>query len=247
MKARHRFLSILPLLTLAALPALAQDKGKKPPPPPPKKTDTKPAEKKPEAKKTSGVGSELDGAISLTDAAGKAHAFKDYRGKVVVIDFWSMDPADEAYSKRLTEMADELGKKGVTFLAIDPSGTDLAGGDADASKKINEYAQKNGISFPILLDKGGAVAKKLGAKMTPEVLVVDSKGIVRYTGAIDDDPKGEKADKATHYLRSAVEAVMSGKDPTTATTPPNGSPIKSEKPPEPAKGKTEGTPPPPKK
>lgn len=233
MKRTLAMLSLLPLLAFAA-PALAQTGGKKSPPPPsPKKTDPKPPEKKTEAKK-SGVGSEVDGSISLNDASGKAHAFKEYRGKVVVVEFWSMDAASEAYTKKVQTLADDLGKKGVVFLAIDASGADLSGSDADSAKKISEYAQKNAISFPILLDKGAAVAHKLGAKSMPEVFVIDAKGILRYTGAIDDDPKGEKADKANHYLRSAVEAVIAGKDVATPTTTANGTPIQTrEKPAEP--------------
>jgi peroxiredoxin len=225
---------MLSILALAATPAFAQSGGKKPPPPPPpKKTDPKPPEKKPEAKKT-GIGSEVDGAISLNDASGKAHAFKDYRGKVVVVEFWSMDAASEAYTKKVNTLADDLGKKGVVFLAIDSSGADLSGSDADSAKKISEYATKNAISYPILLDKGETVAHKFGAKSMPEVFVIDAKGIVKYTGAIDDDPKGEKADKANHYLRSAVEAVMAGKDVATPTTTATGTPIATrEKPAEP--------------
>jgi peroxiredoxin len=242
MKRTIALLSLLPLLAFAATPALAQSGGKKPPPPPPpKKTDPKPPEKKPEAHKT-GVGSEVDGAISLNDASGKTHALKDYRGKVVVLEFWSMDAASEAYTKKVNTLAEDLGKKGVVFLAIDASQADQSGSDADAAKKIADYAQKNGIAFPILLDKGGAVAHKLGAKSMPEVFVVDAKGIVRYTGAIDDDPKGEKADKANHYLRSAAEAVMAGKEVATATTTANGTPIQHEKAPEPPA--KPGTPPP---
>lgn len=229
MKRTLALLSILPLLALAATPAFAQTGGKKsPPPPPPKKTDTKPPEKK------SGVGSEVDGAISLNDAAGKAHAFKEYRGKVVVVEFWSMDAASEAYTKKMQTMAEDLGKKGVVFLAIDASQTDLTGSEADSAKKVGEYATKNAISYPILLDHGAAVAHKLGAKSMPEVMVIDAKGIVRYTGAIDDDPKGEKGDKASHYLRSAVEAVVAGKDVATPTTTATGTPIQMrEKSPEP--------------
>ena len=135
MKRAFALLSLMPLLAPVVTPAFAQ--GKKTPPPsqqpPAKKPEPKPAEKKPAeaAHKVTGVGSELDASISLNDAAGKAHAFKDYRGKIVVIDFWSMDAASEAYTKKVAEMADEMGKKGVAFLAIDPSQADLSGSDAD--------------------------------------------------------------------------------------------------------------------
>ena len=221
----RKSLTILSLLAVAATPALAGQQGQTPPktPPPAKKPETpkaKPAETKPAdaGAKAFGVGSESDASISLPDLGGKTHSLKDYRGKVVVIDFWSNDAASAAYDKRLATIADDVTKKGGIFLAIDASKMEGAA-DADPAKALQDYAQKNGLHFPILMDKGGSAAHKLGGKSTTQALVLDAKGIVRYSGAIDDDPKGDKGDKANHYLRSAVEAVMAGKDVATATTP----------------------------
>ena len=229
-------LTILSLLAVAATPVLAAPLAQTPPakaPPPAKKPDT-PKPKAGETKtadtgtKAFGVGSEADASISLPDLGGKTHTLKDYRGKVVVIEFWSMDAASAVYDKRLAGIADDVTKKGGVFLAIDASKTEGAA-DADPAKALQDYATKNGLHFPILVDKGGSVAHRLGAKSTTQVLVLDAKGIVRYSGAIDDDPKGDKGDKANHYLRTAVDAVMAGKDVTTATTPvTSGTPISHE-------------------
>ena len=219
-------LSILSLVAVVASPALAGQQGGQTPPPKSPPTTAKKAPETPKAKpadagsKAVGVGSEADASISLPDLSGKTHSLKDYRGKVVVIDFWSMDAASAAYDKRLAKIAEDVTKKGGVFLAIDSSKPE--GTDADAAKALQEYATKNGLTFPILMDKGASAAHRLGAKATTQVLVIDAKGIVKYSGAIDDDPKGDKADKANHYLRSAVEAVMGGKDVATATTPVAG-------------------------
>ena len=195
------------------------------PKPPEKKTEPpKKEEKKPEPKKVFAIGQEVDPTLSMTDVAGKAINFKDLRGKIVVVHFWSM--ASPGYDKRLAAMAADYEKKGVTFIAIDPDATDAAD-----TKKLQEYMTKNGITFPVVLDKGGALAERFAASNTAHAFVIDSKGVLRYSGAIDDDPKGEKADKATPHLKNALDAVIAGKDVANSKTEPvGGTQIKREPP-----------------
>jgi peroxiredoxin len=57
--------------------------------------------------------------------------------------------------------------------------------DADALKK---FASEHSISYPILLDKDGAVGKAYGAKATPHMFVIDKDGKLAYSGAIDSAP-----------------------------------------------------------
>ncbi len=37
---------------------------------------------------------------------------------------------------------------------------------------------------------GGDVGRAYGAKTTPHMFVIDEKGVLRYAGGIDDDPRG---------------------------------------------------------
>lgn len=233
-------LTLLSLCGLIAAPTLADGKdgkdgkGKsdKPAQTPPKKApEKKPAEKKPEQKhketKKIAVGVEADAAITVTDTTGKSQTLKDYRGKITVIDFWSLDPASQAYDKKLAALIADYSKKNVAFLALDSSASDLDKG-GEIYKRITEYAQKAGLTFPIGVDKGMVVADKFGVTQTPHVFALDAGGVVRYMGAIDDDPKGEKGDKASNYLKKALEAMIAGKEVPVATTGPAGSPIKRE-------------------
>jgi peroxiredoxin len=186
----------------------------KPKPPEPKKAEPK----KPEpAAKPIAIGGELDGVLALEDAAGKAHAMKDYRGKIVVLAFWSSGSAADAQEKRLAKIATDFAGKNVIVLAVD-----AVAGEADNAKTVQEAATKSGVTFPVLLDKSGTLAERLGAKALDEVFVLDAKGLLRYSGSIDDDPKGEKADKAQDYLSAALKSVIDGKDATPTTTAPNG-------------------------
>ena len=43
---------------------------------------------------------------------------------------------------------------------------------------------------------------------------------------VDDDPRGQKGEKATNYVVDAVKAVLAEKRPTVTTTKPYGCSIK---------------------
>ena len=58
--------------------------------------------------------------------------------------------------------------------------------------------------------------------------VIDSKGMLRYSGAVNDDPDGKKGDKATPQLKNALDALLANKDVPAATTTPGGAPIKKD-------------------
>ena len=217
-----------PLLA-SSLDSQTPPKHKAPPKAAPHKDPPKAPEKKPEAKpaeasvKPVAIGGELDGTITVNDTAGKAHAMKDYRGKITVLALWSPSSASSAQQKRLAKIATEYGAKGVAFVAVDS----VSGETADA-KALQDAATKAGTTMPVLVDKGSSLAEHLGAKALDEVFVLDAKGMLRYSGAIDDDPKGEKADKAQDFLSPALKALSEGKDVTPPTTPPNGGALKLE-------------------
>lgn len=228
MKRPSPAFAILAAVAFGATPLLAADgQGKKHEPPKheapkheapkPKPPEPKKEEPKKEAAKPVAIGSELDGSLALEDSAGKAHAIKDYRGKITVLAFWSSGSAADAQEKRLAKIAADYSAKGVSFVAVD-----AVAGEADNAKTVQEAAAKSGVAFPVLLDKSGALAGRLGARALDEVFVLDAKGVLRYSGSIDDDPKGEKADKAQDYLSAALKSLADGKDVATPTTAPNG-------------------------
>jgi peroxiredoxin len=237
-------LTALAIASLVCTPALAQSKGSSSKPPPPKSSQ-KPPEKKEEKKEYKTpfkVGSETDPAVSMTDISGKTQTLKDLRGSIVVLHFWSLDPGSAAYDKALAALVSDYSKKGVKFIAIDPSKADFDSG-AEAYKRIQDYAAKNGLAFPVVADKTYALADKFGAQTMAQSFVIDAKGIVRYSGAVNDDPDGKKGDKATPQLKNALDALVAGKDVPAATTTPGGPPIKKDS----AKPADAGAKPPPSK
>ena len=50
--------------------------------------------------------------------------------------------------------------------------------------------EKWDMEGPVLLDTSGAVGKAYGAKTTPQIVVIDAQGMVRFNGALDNAPLG---------------------------------------------------------
>jgi hypothetical protein len=69
------------------------------------------------------------------------------------------------------------------------------------------------------------VGHAYNAKTTPHMYVIDEKGVLRYAGAIDDDPRGKK-DTDVNYVKTALDALTTGKAVTTTTSEPYGCTVK---------------------
>ena len=109
------------------------------------------------------------------------------------------------------------------FLAINAN--DAARYPADSFENMKVRATQKGFNFPYLHDESQEVASAYGAQRTPEVFVFDAERTLRYHGAIDDDYERPEAVRRP-YLRQALDAVLAGELPTTATTPPVGCSVK---------------------
>ena len=80
----------------------------------------------------------------------------------------------------------------------------------------------------VLLDPSGVVGRLYGARNTPQMYVIDTSGVVRYGGAIDDRPSARLSDieGARNYVRQALDEAMAGRPVTTPQTEPYGCTVK---------------------
>jgi peroxiredoxin len=152
-------------------------------------------------------------AFTLKDDSGRVHALAQYRGKVVVLE-WTNPRCPfvnrhYAASTMATTRAGFDAQK-VVWLAVDSSSTPAA----------------KGLGYPVLQDAAGTVGRSFGAKTTPHMFVIDAQGVVRYSGAIDDDARGNKRTGVTNYVKGAVNALLSGNRVPVSTTEPYGSSVK---------------------
>ncbi|MEZ5990668.1 MAG: redoxin domain-containing protein [Planctomycetota bacterium] len=181
------------------------------------------------------VGKEVDPKTTLTDIFGKKLSFSELQGKVVFVHFWSRTcPYEKVAEPKINQISADYAKKGVVVIGINANGNELGPRpDAKAFETEDEakrpYADlrahyaKNEVNHRILADHDNVVADKFAARSTPHCFVIDAKGVVRYDGALDDDPRGSKEDgERSDYVRLAIDAVLAGKAPEETNTKPYG-------------------------
>ena len=151
--------------------------------------------------------------FELNDLSGQPHSLEKYRGKVVVLNFWSAEciwtqRADEIMLPMLEEWGDE-----VVLLSI-------ASNANEELEDLVKVKREHGIPL-VLHDARQEVAKRYSAITTPHVFVIDQEGVLRYQGAFDD-VTFRQPEPTRNYLFEAVERVLAGERPEPAEMPSYG-------------------------
>ena len=97
---------------------------------------------------------------------------------------------------------------------------------------VRDFAVRRRLTGTILIDRSGSVGKSFGARTTPQLFVVNERGGLVYSGALDNAPMGrvERAAAKTNYIVAALDDLRSGHGVTTSSTRPYGSAIVYSKP-----------------
>ncbi len=160
-------------------------------------------------------------SFTVKDESGKEHSLAQYKGRVVVLEWTNPEcPFVQRHYKADTMVNTLKGfdAKKVVWLAVDSTAH-------NTPEKSAAWKKEEGFPYPVLQDASGAMGKSYGAKTTPHMYVIDEKGVVRYAGAIDDDPRG-KSDKPSNHVKTAVDAVVGGQPVPASTTTPYGCTVK---------------------
>ena len=115
-------------------------------------------------------------ALSLPDTAGHPQALTQWKGKVLVVNFWATwcAPCREEMPE-FVKAQSEWGSKGLQFVGI----------AVDEPDKAERFASELGLNYPVLIGGYGAIelSKALGnrAVALPFTIVVDRQGQVAHT------------------------------------------------------------------
>lgn len=169
--------------------------------------------------------------FKLKNVNGKTVSLADYKSAkgYIVVFTCNHCPYAKAYESRIMALDKQYAGKGYPVIAISPN--DPVAEPADSFENMQKLAKQKGYSFPYLLDETQDITRAYGAKATPHVFVLQKTAagnVVKYIGAIDDDTENTKADKVK-YVESAVNALLSGKQPETTATKAIGCSIKWKK------------------
>ncbi len=221
MKGRYLSIAAAGLLTvMAARGVQAGNEGKG--------SDAK-AEGQSVARKPIAVGVEAPD-FTLKGADGKEVKLSSLRGKYVVLEWVNFDcPFVVAHynSGNIPGLQKAYTDKGVMWLSICSSANGKQG-YFEGETLRGRMEQRNWKGSSYLIDAEGTVGKMYEAKTTPHMFVINPEGLIVYAGAIDSEPTTDVAviPKSTNYVAAALEATMTGKEPSTAISQPYGCGVK---------------------
>jgi len=120
----------------------------------------------------------------LTDLDENQHRLSDYRGRVVIINFWATwCPPCRAEMPSMQRAWEQLHKQGIQMLGVD------VGEDEDT---IFQFTANYPVEFPLLLDQDSRVIDQWPVRGLPTTFVVDPEGRIAYQaigGREWDDPE----------------------------------------------------------
>ncbi len=110
-------------------------------------------------------------AFSLASRAGSQVSLAQYRGQVVMINFWASWCGPCRQEMPLLEsIYKKYGKMGFTMLGVNVE---------PDSNAANEWLKATPVSFPILYDKDSKVSKLYDVEGMPSTVIIDRSGKLR--------------------------------------------------------------------
>jgi peroxiredoxin len=168
--------------------------------------------------------------FTAVDTYGKSHALSEFKGKTVILE-WTNDgcPYVQKHygSGNMQKVQKDLTAAGAVWLSVISSAPGKQGyvGGAEANQLT---ASRGAKPTAVLLDPKGEVGRAYEAQTTPHMFVIDKAGVLRYMGAIDDQPTTDRDSVAgaRNYVREAFAAVSTGGKVAVTATDPYGCSVK---------------------
>jgi thiol-disulfide isomerase/thioredoxin len=130
--------------------------------------------------------------LALQDLDGKQHTLGDYRGKVVLINFWATwcEPC-RAEMPSINKLRASLAGQPFAVLAVNLG---------ENEQRIRRFMAQVPLEFTVLLDRDSAAAKAWRTRVLPASFLVGPDGRVRYSVIGEYDWEQDAARKAVLAL-----------------------------------------------
>ncbi|HEY6909801.1 MAG TPA: TlpA disulfide reductase family protein [Myxococcales bacterium] len=136
--------------------------------------------------------------LDLADTSGARHRLADYRGKVVLLNFWATwcEPC-KAELPSIERLRAALAKKPFVVLAVEMDGS---------ARTSSDTAQELGLHFPMLLDRDSSATTAWNVNLLPTTFLIGANGAVAlsHVGEVDWS-SAEWRQKIEALLRRAHE------------------------------------------
>jgi len=168
--------------------------------------------------------------FTLVDSNGAEQSLSDYLGQRVVLEWTNhgCPYVGKHYGTgNMQSLQREATEAGVVWLSIISSAPGRQG-YVSGEEANNLTATRGAYPTAVLFDPDGHVGHAYDARTTPGMYVIDEAGILRYMGAIDDQPTARRSsvEGANNYVRMALADLDAGREVQIAETQQYGCSIK---------------------
>jgi peroxiredoxin len=164
--------------------------------------------------------------FSLPQPDGKYVSSQDFKEApaLLVVFMCNHCPYVRHIRSSFARLAREYQARGVAIVAI--SSNDIESFPDDRPEKMAEESRELGYTFPYLYDESQEVAKAYHAACTPDFFLFDQNRRLVYRGQFDDSRPGNGKPVTGADLRSALDAVLTGRPVPVDQKPSVGCNIK---------------------
>ncbi|MGA4508388.1 thioredoxin-dependent thiol peroxidase [Propionibacteriaceae bacterium G1746] len=137
--------------------------------------------------------------FTLPDAEGNEVSLADFPGQRVIVYFYpaALTPGCTTQAVDFSTSLSDLAKAGYTVLGISP----------DTVEKLEKFAEKESLGFPLLSDPGKQVIQAYDAWGTRKLYGKDITGVLRSTFVITVDEQGAGTVELAQYNVKATGHV----------------------------------------
>ena len=169
--------------------------------------------------------------VKMDGTDGKAHSLLDLKkenGLMVVFScntcpFVVGNDNFEGWEKQYNDLYDAATEANIGFVLINSN--EAKRGDDDSMNEMIKHAEDNGYKMKYLVDEKSKLADAFGAKTTPHLFVVDSKGKLAFKGSIDNSWDSKRTEDRS-YAAEVIDHLTNGTSLKDNTSQPRGCSIK---------------------
>jgi len=167
--------------------------------------------------------------FTLEDTHGNTHNLSDFEGKVVVLEWTNPNCPFVVRHYRddlMPALQRKYAEKGVVWLVINTTHPEHR--DFETNESLNAIFEEWNAAYDAqLVDLDVSVGRAYDARTTPHMYIICGNGMLRYNGAIDDDPRGSNPhSERVQYFQNALEQLLHGEEIETPETRPYGCSVK---------------------
>ncbi len=111
--------------------------------------------------------------FDLQTLDGQTVTLAQFRGQPVILNLWaSWCPPCKAEMPAIQAMYSAYHEQGLVVLGLNMTSQDDLG-------NAQAFAQQAGVTFPVLLDRDGSVARRYEMRALPTTVFIDRKGVIQ--------------------------------------------------------------------